>query len=76
MTMSTIDVHARDAVARLIKENAESSTVFSWQSQLRTRWDENAKDAFINICDAEFSYVYEYLGNVTRLVVTPLTGSK
>ena len=51
----------------------ENSTEFLWQSQLRHRWDEEKKDCFANICDAQFRYAHEYLGNQPRLVVTPLT---
>lgn len=73
MTICTIDVHSRDVVAKLIVTKAENSQAFLWQSQLRNRWDEKLKNCFINICDAEFVYAYEYLGNTPRLVITPLT---
>uniref|UniRef100_A0A1B0DMV2 Dynein heavy chain linker domain-containing protein n=1 Tax=Phlebotomus papatasi TaxID=29031 RepID=A0A1B0DMV2_PHLPP len=73
MTICTIDVHSRDVVAKLIGEHIESSMAFQWQSQLRHRWDDDDNDCFANICDANFPYDYEYLGNTPRLVVTPLT---
>ncbi|KAK6645275.1 hypothetical protein RUM43_001551 [Polyplax serrata] len=73
MTICTIDVHSRDVVAKLIQRKVESSTEFQWQSQLRHRWDEQEKDCFANICDAQFRYSHEYLGNTPRLVITPLT---
>jgi dynein heavy chain len=37
-----------------------------WQSQLRHRWDDPEADCFANICDAEFRYWHEYLGNTAR----------
>uniref|UniRef100_A0A8C4MMP7 Dynein axonemal heavy chain 9 n=1 Tax=Equus asinus asinus TaxID=83772 RepID=A0A8C4MMP7_EQUAS len=70
MTICTIDVHARDVVAKMIVDNAQA---FLWLSQLRHRWDDEAKHCFANICDAQFLYSYEYLGNTPRLVITPLT---
>ncbi|KAG7187946.1 hypothetical protein KM043_013908 [Ampulex compressa] len=73
MTICTIDVHARDVVAKLISTKTESATSFQWQSQLRHRWEDKSGDCYANICDASFPYSYEYLGNVPRLVITPLT---
>ncbi|XP_059473724.1 dynein beta chain, ciliary isoform X2 [Neocloeon triangulifer] len=73
MTICTIDVHSRDVVAKLIQAKVEAASAFQWQSQLRHRWDEKARECFANICDAEFRYCYEYLGNTPRLVITPLT---
>ncbi|XP_064397591.1 dynein beta chain, ciliary-like isoform X3 [Halichondria panicea] len=73
MTICTIDVHARDVVAKLISQKIDNSQAFIWLSQLRHRWDEEKRHCFGNICDAEFLYSYEYLGNTPRLVITPLT---
>ncbi|KAM6111100.1 LOW QUALITY PROTEIN: dynein axonemal heavy chain 17 [Pterocles gutturalis] len=73
MTICTIDVHARDVVAKMILAKVESAQEFTWQSQLRHRWDEGKKHCYANICDAQLQYSYEYLGNTPRLVITPLT---
>jgi len=73
MTICTIEVHNRDVVAKLILQKVENSQAFTWLSQLRHRWDEKEKDCFANICDAQFRYSHEYLGNTPRLVITPLT---
>ncbi|KAM4697873.1 dynein axonemal heavy chain 11-like [Rhinophrynus dorsalis] len=73
MTICTIDVHARDVVAKLIAQKVSNGQAFTWLSQLRHRWNEDEKECFVNICDAQFRYSYEYLGNTPRLVITPLT---
>ncbi|KAH0627401.1 hypothetical protein JD844_003041 [Phrynosoma platyrhinos] len=73
MTICTIDVHARDVVAKLITQKITSSQAFAWLSQLRHTWSLAQKHCFANICDAQFQYYYEYLGNTPRLVITPLT---
>lgn len=73
MTICTIDVHSRDVVSKLIQMKVETASAFQWVSQLRHRWDDNEKQCFANICDAQFRYSYEYLGNTPRLVITPLT---
>ncbi|XP_023565616.1 dynein heavy chain 11, axonemal [Octodon degus] len=73
MTICTIDVHARDVVGKLISQKVVSPQAFAWLSQLRHQWEDTQKHCFVSICDAQFQYFYEYLGNSPRLVITPLT---
>ncbi|KGL72843.1 Dynein heavy chain 9, axonemal, partial [Tinamus guttatus] len=73
MTICTIDVHARDVVAKMIAQKVDNAQAFIWLSQLRHRWADEERHCFANICDAQFLYSYEYLGNTPRLVITPLT---
>ena len=73
MTICTIDVHSRDVVGGMIQKKVEANSAFAWQSQLKHRWDDPIGDCFANICDAQFRYCHEYLGNTPRLVITPLT---
>ncbi|KAL0208915.1 hypothetical protein P9112_011502 [Eukaryota sp. TZLM1-RC] len=72
-TLCTIEVHSRDVVADLIDQKVDSPDNFQWQKQLRLKWDDQRSDCFADICDAQFRYSYEYLGNTPRLVITPLT---
>ncbi|ETE67846.1 Dynein heavy chain 9, axonemal, partial [Ophiophagus hannah] len=69
MTICTIDVHARDVVAKMISQKVDNAQVFLWLSQLRHRWAEEEKHCYANICDAQFLYSYEYLGNTPRLIL-------
>ncbi|KAF4731501.1 hypothetical protein FOZ62_002057, partial [Perkinsus olseni] len=84
--MVTIDVHARDVVSDLVKNNVESADEFDWLSQLRYYWKEpnsfrrvdtgemNAKEECqVSIVNSTLLYGFEYLGNTPRLVITPLT---
>ncbi|KAM8851125.1 dynein beta chain, ciliary [Spinachia spinachia] len=73
MTLCTIDVHARDVVANLIAQKVTAGQAFAWLSQLRHRWNDETRHCYVNICDAQFQFSYEYLGNTNRLVITPLT---
>ncbi|KAH0621502.1 hypothetical protein JD844_022872 [Phrynosoma platyrhinos] len=54
MTICTIDVHARDVVAKLIAQKVSNGQAFTWLSQLRHQWDEEQSECFVNICDAQF----------------------
>lgn len=73
MVLVKSETHSRDVIEKLMAENVSSIDDFQWQSQLKAYWDKEKKDCHLNVCDAEFWYGYEYLGNGDRLVVTPLT---
>lgn len=69
----TLDAHNRDVQDRLVHDKVITADAFQWQSMLKSYWVEEEDDVQMRICDANFWYAYEYLGNGTRLVVTPLT---
>ncbi|CAH8612512.1 unnamed protein product [Heterobilharzia americana] len=76
MTLSAlivIEVHARDVVAKMIEEGVQNVNDFEWISQLRYYWNNEEEELKLRAVNAEFNYGYEYLGNTTRLVITPLT---
>jgi dynein heavy chain len=86
ITIITIDVHARDVVDGFVQKRLIDMTSFAWQSQLRFHWQqcpkgqdlvsftpEELKTCVIRICDWVTIYLYEYIGNCGRLVITPLT---
>ncbi|TKS79999.1 Dynein heavy chain 11, axonemal [Collichthys lucidus] len=55
------------------RKQVTTGQAFAWLSQLRHRWDDENRHCYVNICDAQFQFSYEYLGNTNRLVITPLT---
>ncbi|KXZ48211.1 DHC-9 protein [Gonium pectorale] len=77
-----IDVHARDVVAAMAKDGVEDVRDFKWESQMRYYWEFNEsppsgvhpqETLVVRMINAEALYGYEYLGNSSRLVITPLT---
>ncbi|GLC77190.1 hypothetical protein PLESTF_001896200 [Pleodorina starrii] len=66
-----LDVHARDVVAEMVNDKVSKVDDFSWQSRLRYYWEDNTMH--VRMLNAECTYGYEYLGNSSRLVITPLT---
>ena len=66
-----LDVHNRDIAQLLCNSSVTSLNDFEWRGQLRYYMEEDT--CVIKIINASFPYGYEYLGNTSRLVVTPLT---
>ncbi|CAE8644925.1 unnamed protein product [Polarella glacialis] len=86
ITIITIDVHSRDVIEAFVVQRLADATDFRWMSQLRFYWSfvppgsnlvsftpAAQKTCVIRICDWATVYLYEYVGNVGRLVITPLT---
>merc|ERR1719424_1320635 len=82
----TIDVHTRDIVDMFVIKRLTDMTAFAWTSQLRFHWTQcpkgqdlvtftpdELKTCVIRICDWVTIYLFEYIGNCGRLVITPLT---
>jgi len=67
-----LDVHARDVIKKdLIDKQVSDINDFMWQTQLRYYWEK--EDCLVRIINSTLVYNYEYLGNSSRLVITPLT---
>lgn len=73
VALVTTDVHARDIVEILGKEQVSNLNEFIWVQQLRYYWDEEVDDCRIKQVNAKMKYGYEYMGATSRLVITPLT---
>ena len=73
VALVTTDVHARDIIEGLQKDNVQSIYDFAWQQQLRYYWEEEADDCRVKQVSATLKYGYEYMGATSRLVITPLT---
>jgi hypothetical protein len=84
-----MDVHARDVVAGMAAKGTSSEGDFEWLSQLRTYFESDGGDGggggggggdpppsetvIARMMNASIEYGFEYLGNSSRLVITPLT---
>ncbi|XP_071951365.1 cytoplasmic dynein 2 heavy chain 1-like isoform X2 [Antedon mediterranea] len=65
-------IHGIEVVQKLMKNNITSTDEWLWQKQLRY-YTRNDDIAIMRMVDAEFEYTYEYQGNASKLVHTPLT---
>jgi dynein heavy chain len=71
VALITIEVHNRDIVDTLNKQQCESLNDFLWQQQLRYYLQEDK--TIHKQVTSTLEYGYEYLGATSRLVITPLT---
>jgi len=77
VALVTQDVHNRDIIQDLFDSKITSYQNFKWQQQLRYYWDPDLEaghgDCCIRQVDAFIMYGHEYMGGLSRLVITPLT---
>ena len=69
----TIDVHARDIITDLVRQEIKNPQDFEWLKQIRYYWDTEIDNSIVRCSDSRYVYGYEYLGASPRLVITPLT---
>ncbi|KAF2978603.1 hypothetical protein EK904_004180 [Melospiza melodia maxima] len=55
------------AAVAAYEDKPREQWLFDHPAQLRHRWSDEERHCWVNICDAQFLYCYEYLGNTPRL---------
>ena len=77
--MLLTSVHMRNTIEALIEHKLDDQDDFQWQKQLRyyvedikNADDEDAHDICTRQVFSKIWLSYEFLGNTTRLVITPL----
>jgi dynein heavy chain len=71
-----MEIHNRDVIEKLIKNDCNSVSNFEWLSQLRfiyTKEESEFGKCEVKQTNSTLDFSYEYQGNNGRLVVTPLT---
>ncbi|XP_015834463.1 cytoplasmic dynein 2 heavy chain 1 [Tribolium castaneum] len=65
-------IHHIDVLGELLDVNATKTTDWVWQKQLRF-YSNSLGEITVKMANARMDYAYEYLGNMPKLVRTPLT---
>ncbi|KAF0978551.1 hypothetical protein FDP41_002371 [Naegleria fowleri] len=73
VSLMTLEIHSRDVIDRLIRAKVTCTDDFEWLKQIRYEWDEEKDGCIISQNTTNIDYGYEYIGNCSRLVITPLT---
>ncbi len=71
--LSRLNVHPWRDCYNVLPFLLQAESDFEWMSQLRYTWEHG--DVSVRMINAQIYYGYEYLGNSSRLVITPLTVS-
>ncbi|XP_063362018.1 dynein axonemal heavy chain 3 [Cydia amplana] len=66
-----IDVHGRSILEEMVDKGVSDIADFNWISQLRYYW--RGDKVTCSMITTDVDYGFEYLGNIGRLVATPLT---
>ena len=61
--LCVMDVHGRDVLKTMIKQNICDINNFDWKKQLRYYWETEEDNIFLKQTNTRFQYGYEYLGN-------------
>jgi dynein heavy chain len=54
----------------LVKKKIRDASDFEWLKQARFYWRDDRDTVIISICDVDFEYSFEYLGALSRHVVS------
>lgn len=69
-TLLILHIQAQNILNRLIEMNVDSLENFEWMGQIRYYFDENKIE--MKMLLSKVLYGFEYIGNKSRMVITPL----
>ncbi|EAY07015.1 Dynein heavy chain family protein [Trichomonas vaginalis G3] len=69
--MLIFEVHNRDIINLMVRNDVDDVESFLWEQQLRYYWEDDT--VIVRSINNNYEYSYEYAGNSSRLVITPLT---
>lgn len=70
-TLLILLIQAQNILNRLIDKNVDSPDNFEWIGQMRYYFDENKIE--VKMLLSKLLYGFEYIGNKSKLIITPLT---
>lgn len=71
-TVLLLLTQAQNILNRMIEVNVKSLDDFEWLGQMRYYFHDN-KDISVEMVKSKLFYGFEYVGNKSKLIVTPMT---